>query len=467
MINRRDALKLGAAGLMAPAIRLGWSRETIAMQEAAVSWPMHGGNPARTGVMVGEGPSFGVPIVVRWGWNNAGGGSGQWSTPIVYEGALYHSPGIGAGLLAFDFETGAERWQVLEDHEISYQIASNDTIFAVVDSRNLYALDPATGQELWHTRVDGIQANSMVAVDSSVYCRTDFGGDLALNHSDGSERWCFEERADDYYSSIAVHGETLYFGSLSGALFALDTETGSKRWQLVIPAGEVQSQSKVLLAEGTLYLRDYQGSLYALDPESRTDLWRTPADATFSLSAMHNGRVYGSNAELGACALDGSSGQMMWNFSTTLQMTVSGVFGDTVIAQGTGSWREMWRVHGLDAATGQERWSFECPPRMYDPTIIGNHLMMHGLMGYVLGNLVPAMLSQDVVLRGGPSPLGVERGMVKAGDELDQIGPREQREGQTWVEVTIGGATGWIPLDAIDPATLPPDGEIEYVYIPD
>jgi hypothetical protein len=34
------------------------------------------------------------------------------------------------------------------------------------------------------------------------------------------------------------------------------------------------------------------------------------------------------------------------------------------------------------------------------------------------------------------------------------------------VEVTIGEQSGWIPLDAIDPETLPPEGEIEYVYKP-
>jgi hypothetical protein len=36
-----------------------------------------------------------------------------------------------------------------------------------------------------------------------------------------------------------------------------------------------------------------------------------------------------------------------------------------------------------------------------------------------------------------------------------------------WVEVSIGDVQGWIPLDAIDPLTLPPEGEIEYVYMPD
>ena len=36
----------------------------------------------------------------------------------------------------------------------------------------------------------------------------------------------------------------------------------------------------------------------------------------------------------------------------------------------------------------------------------------------------------------------------------------------TWLKVVVGSETGWIPLDAIDPATLPLEGEIEYVCIP-
>lgn len=47
------------------------------------------------------------------------------------------------------------------------------------------------------------------------------------------------------------------------------------------------------------------------------------------------------------------------------------------------------------------------------------------------------------------------------------MGERVDSNGEVWIRVTIGDLTGWIPLDVIDLATLPPEGEIEFVYIPD
>lgn len=424
---------------------------------------MHGGNPARTGVMTGSGPSFDAPVAVKWKWSS--GGLGQWTAPIVYSGMLYHSPGTLSGLYAFEFETGAERWHALDGRDLLYQIAAENRIYAVADYHFLVALDAASGQELWSTRVDGIHARSMVVVDGSLFCRTDYGGIVALNASDGVERWYFEERAMDD-SLIAVDGGTLFFGSITGALIAIDTETGTERWRLSIPPGNPPSSSAIIVADGTLYLRDYQGSLVAIDPDTGVELWRTPAGALDALSAVHHGRVYGSNSALGACALDATTGELLWSFSTILFMEISGVFGDTVLALGSAGTREMWRVHGLDAATGAERWSFECPPRMYNPTVIGNHLLVSGIMGYVLGNVLLPTLSQDVVLRGAPAPTGIQRGTATAGTEISTVGERAESGGEVWVRVTIGDMSGWIPLAAIDPATLAPEGEVEYVYEP-
>ena len=465
MINRRDVMKLGAVSLTVPMMRTERMLQVAAGQDAIPDWPMHGGNPERTRAMQGSGPRFDRPLVARWSW------SGQyWSTPVIQNGVLYHAASELSGLTSVDFLTGVEQWRVLEGQSILYQIAHGETIFAAVDTHFLYALDSATGQERWRIRVDGLVSSSMVAVDERLYCRTEYGGVLALGTRDGAEYWYFEERADDY-SSITFHDGSIYFGVGTGKFFALEANTGSERWQIPIAGNEPHTYTGInsIVADGKLYIRDGEGGVHALNPETGDSYWRTPVGESYALSSALNGRVFGSNEVHGACAFDAETGQQQWTFNTGMMMSVSGIFEDTVLVHGTAGWREMWRVHGVDATSGEERWSFESPPRSYDPTVIGNHLMLHGLSGYVLGNETMATLREDVILRGAPTPTGIQRGIAYEGDEIDEMGIRQTSDGLEWIEVTIGNATGWIMVDAIDPATLPSEGgsDHEFVFYPE
>lgn len=158
---------------------------------------------------------------------------------------------------------------------------------------------------------------------------------------------------------------------------------------------------------------------------------------------------------------------------------LAGSASQSVVAQESNSSWPMFR--GNPARTGAMpgsglsldksivvKWRFTAEDFVYSPAVADG--VVYVCIGkenlYAIGNLLPTVLTTDVTLRGAPSNSGVERGTAKAGAEISNIGSREERNGETWVEVTIGDVTGWIPLDAIDPTTLPPEGDIEYIYQP-
>jgi hypothetical protein len=60
----------------------------------------------------------------------------------------------------------------------------------------------------------------------------------------------------------------------------------------------------------------------------------------------------------------------------------------------------------------------------------------------------------------------VERGRAAIGDPVVYLGTQVARGSVTWLDVSINGVSGWIPLDSIDSSTMPPTGDIEYVYVP-
>ena len=62
-------------------------------------------------------------------------------------------------------------------------------------------------------------------------------------------------------SSAAVDGRTVYVGSLDGNLYALDTETGEKRWSF---ASEDTFEASPLVLDGTVYIGSSDTFLYAV-----------------------------------------------------------------------------------------------------------------------------------------------------------------------------------------------------------
>jgi len=129
-------------------------------------------------------------------------------------------------------------------------------------------------------------------------------------------------------------------------------------------------------------------------------------------------------------------------------------------------------LYALDASSGLEYWRYplDTSSLIHTTRLVagdGRIFLTYNVNSLLaIGNLGLARLLTDVTLRSTPSGSGAERGSARAGDEISRLGERLERGGVGWVEVTINNVTGWIPLDVIDPASLPPEGEIDYVYTP-
>lgn len=218
--------------------------------------------------------------------------------------------------------------------------------------------------------------------------------------------------------------------------------------------------------------------MHAIDALTGEELWRAETgigpNVPASPAVANDAVFFSDSTGYDFCAFEASTGDERWRIVTGTFGTSSPSVADGTVFFGAGAGNGF---HAVDASLGEELWRFD-PGNFVrsGPAVVGGVIYIAGFRQdedgpagdvIALGNLVPAVLTKDVVLRRAPSPSGIERGNAKVGDEVENIGTREERDGQEWAEVTIGDVTGWIPLDAIDPATLPPEGEIEYVYIPD
>ncbi len=73
------------------------------------------------------------------------------------------------------------------------------------------------------------------------------------------------------FSSPAVSGDLVYFGSNDSSFYALDKPTGKMAWKY--KTGGVISSSPAV-ADGVVYFVSFDGYLYALDASDGKEIWK-------------------------------------------------------------------------------------------------------------------------------------------------------------------------------------------------
>lgn len=517
MISRRNVLQLGAGGLLAATSGgpLGSSNSAAAQPQLTHSASHFRQATGESGSQA-QGPSLEKPIVVKWTFES---NTEYRATPTIIDGVAY---GSVAGMFAYalDAETGAELWTRSIDAGWSQPHEHEGQLFIETSNNRLLAIDPRSGEEQWFH--DFASTIAMLQVSGgTAYVGVENGEVYALDTTTGAEMWTYF--AGQTYSSPAnkalVVDQTVFIAMGSPVLHALDVETGSQKWtfftqgrsllgpivsneSIYVAGGEgvhafdinsgdqlwhfrIDSPSSTgfVLRDGVLYLGLDSGPLYAIDAETGLAVWEFvqgeygPRDiqvdneiCTFLIAT--GGQMF---PYYNLHGVDRLTGELRWRTEDIWNQMLPTLIGDGTIVVGEYHTRATDHDHplyALNSSTGSEIWRLVKPGGFTArPVAAGGNLYVGGGLGtiYCLGNLQSAVLVDDVTLRGAPSTTGIERGTAVAGSEISSIGARDSASGSPWVEVTIGGVNGWIPLDSIDPATLPPEGgqsDLEYVYTP-
>ena len=215
------------------------------------------------------------------------------ASPAVVNGVVY----IGSWdsyFYALDADNGQEKWRFHagEDSFIHNQVGFQSSA-AVVDGvvytgcrdGHFYALDAASGKKKWDYMTNLSWVNATPAVrDGLVYTGTsDSARFFALEAKTGRLRFNFDAKAA-VFSSPALAGELVYFGSENGKLYALDTKTGKQAWVFQTDASKTDP-NKVLKADGSFdvqkmyapYFHDYQDMILAMEKTfSVGAIWSSP-----------------------------------------------------------------------------------------------------------------------------------------------------------------------------------------------
>jgi outer membrane protein assembly factor BamB len=191
-----------------------------------------------------------------------------------------------------------------------------------------------------------------------------------------SLKWTFSTNGA-VYSSPAVAGGMVYFGSADGNLYAVDAATGKLDWKFDAH-GRVNSSPAVV--DGTVYVVSLDGNLYAVDAATGKQRWAfatdgehrvtragnlgafpptevvpDPWDFFLSSPAVAGGTVYFGSGDGHVYAVDAKSGALVWKFKTGDVVHSSPAISGGIVY--VGSWDTYF--YALDAATGSLKWKFK------------------------------------------------------------------------------------------------------------
>jgi len=335
---------------------------------AAAAEPMFRADPAHSGRY----PGAGVPVLhgVKWKFRTQGAIA---STPAVSGGLVF----VGSSdhnVYAVDAASGAQRWRFATHGRVtaSPAVAAGLLYIGSFDG-NFYALDAASGQLRWKFATEGEKR-------------------FAARHLHGAEPAAeiMPDPFDIFLSSPVVHGNTVYFGSGDGNVYALNSDTGELRWKF--HTGNVVHASPAL-ADGLLYVGSWDSYFYALDAATGVERWRfkTGEDPKISnqvgiqsSAVVAGGLVYFGCRDSKLYALDAKSGAQRWAFDNKGSWVISSpAVRDGRVYFATSDSAEL---RALDARTGAPVFelTFHHWPFFSSPALAGNFLYIGSHAGTVL-----------------------------------------------------------------------------------
>jgi len=207
--------------------------------------------------------------------------------------------------------------------------------------------------------VGGNIVGGLALSGDSVYFASINGTVYALNAAEGYKEWAVE-LGNKVWSAPAVDGETVYIGCFDKNLYALNAADGSIKWQF---AAEGAIGATPILDNGLVYFGGYDRAFYAVDTATGQLVWKFPAEGAavkpenwfWAQPILHNGIIYAPNLDGKVYALDAATGSLQETFSFETATFSNGaiasspvVVGDMVVVAITNLSKSVSRVFVID-----------------------------------------------------------------------------------------------------------------------
>jgi outer membrane protein assembly factor BamB len=213
---------------------------------------------------------------------------GNGGCPVLVDGLLVFSCDAAQDpfVVALDAASGTERWRSKRNAGAKKTFSFSTPLVIEVGgakqiispgSNVLSALDPKSGNEIWHINYDGysviprpVYGNGMIYFStgydraSVIAVRADGKGDVTSTHI----AWKLD-RGAPHTPSLLIIGEELYMVADNGMVTCADAKSGKVHYQERVARA---TSASPLYADGKIYIQDELGGGYVLKPGTKLNL---------------------------------------------------------------------------------------------------------------------------------------------------------------------------------------------------
>jgi outer membrane protein assembly factor BamB len=301
----------------------------------------------------------------------------NWPTLAASEDAVYMAQ---MQLKRVDGATGALSWSYPEKADATHVFygtpaLANGWVIAGSYSEVVNAVDQQSGALIWanetHQGKGRFIAGPVVTNDMVLIPATDQYL-YALDLASGKDLWKFKARAA-LWAPVAVDGHTAYLAGMDHMLYAIDLQNGQLQWELDL--GGPMVHAPTLGDDGMIYTSTFNQEIVALDPNNQQVIWRTAISGkVWNAPLFQNGKLYFGTDQNKVYALDAKSGDVVWSRDTN-----GAVLGrPAMFGEGIAFVTEAGEVFTM-ALDGTPGWTRTVEGKLYsNPAVINGYLVVSG-----------------------------------------------------------------------------------------
>jgi outer membrane protein assembly factor BamB len=240
----------------------------------------------------------------------------------------------------------------------------------------------SAGTLRWEHRVGSSVISSPTVVGGTVYIGNFSGAVIAVDAETGDRRWQFETPKTTAASPTVIDGIVYAVASAatyggSSTVHAIDAETGTELWRLQLP-GLIRGSPTV--ADGTVYIGNYRGDVgdadgvvVAVDADTGAEEWRVNTEARIKTAiTVVSDTVYVPAGDL--LALSATDGTVRWRYGGPGAVESSPTVAEGAVFLGTGE-----SIAAVEATDGSERWRSDVGGRATStPTVTDGTVLVGG-----------------------------------------------------------------------------------------
>ncbi|WP_083388905.1 PQQ-binding-like beta-propeller repeat protein [Vibrio rotiferianus] len=230
------------------------------------------------------------------------------------------------------------------DYRKASPIVKDGVVYVGSATSSFYALEANSGTLIWKVETNGIIRTTAEIDNENLYIGTLSNTVYALNREDGRVNWRFDAYNKIVSKPSLIDG-LLIVGSRDTYIYALQPESGEEIWSYKFSDGSWVDSTAVSADQGKAFFIGSSDSkkLLKFSTQSGKLLWSAATSGwTWGTPLLHDGIVYiGStgaheywnNVEPGFFAIDGKSGDVLWQYHPKMltQYIKGGVFGTPAI----------------------------------------------------------------------------------------------------------------------------------------